>query len=138
MEIVDEIEGASAAIELGGTAEVAEKDHKVVIAAHADVGDVVVLASRGKPLSFGHTHQEASEPPAKAAAQNQQGLAIEFIEKARWATGFGLERVEELDEVFLSHGVCGRGRQLSHQVENERRISIRQIARTLQVLRQVL
>jgi len=46
--------------------------------------------------------------------------------------------MEELDHVFLSYGVCGRCRQLTHEVVYEGRIGIRQIARALQVPWQVL
>jgi len=108
MKFVNKVENASATINLGVSTEVTEKKHEVVIAAYHDVGDVIAHTARRKPLSLGHAHQETGQPPSKATAQDQNALVIELIEKTRRAVHFGLQRMEELDEVFLSYSVIAR------------------------------
>src|SRR5664279_5896171 len=113
VEFVYKVECASASVDSRGAAEVAEEEHEVLIVADTAIGDVVAFAPCGKPLSLRHAHQEASQPTSKPAADDQQALAIEFVEEALRTMGLGLQGMEVLDDVFLGYSVSGCCRQLT-------------------------
>ena len=122
MEFTDELENSPAAIDFCRLAEVLKEQHLIAVVAHLSIDDIVTLASGRKTLPLGHAHEETCQPAAEAAAKNHQALPIQLVEQQRRLPRPRLQRVEELNEVFLGDGIGRSRRQLAQQVIDDGRI----------------
>ena len=104
MQLVDEL--LRAAVDARPHADLLEKCHQPAVAARVIVGQHLAdIARIGKPVPLGHAEEQPRQPVGEVAADEQQMVMLELVEKLFRRQVLALQRADELERVFVGDDV---------------------------------